>query len=293
MSQQQQQQQTEPAEPIVDMADLSQCKSSYTSTGLPADTGIVAIDTTAEQHYPVDEITQLTSCALQTCSKNLRFTVAYGSAMSSTPGEVYHGQEISAGYAKVGVKEVCNDWKNLELDIPGGDGETTLADAVYGYILWDKRYIILKPIDQGSRPASPQPAHRSPPPPPSLGPAPEHSHACSSPRQPSTTPAEPPAPGSPPPPPPKKRKKTEPENKDKPLDPSKLNFFIGMKESNRRKFIEKPPLSDYDRSIKKSYDKRKSGSSSSDVPQLGAQQKQAIEPLVVLNQEHQGFLGFL
>src|SRR6185437_3982380 len=66
-----------------------------------------------------------------------------------------------------------------------------------------------------------------------------------------------------------------------------------MKESIRRNFIEKPPLSDYDRSIKKSYDKRQSGSSSSGVPQLGAQQKQSIEPLVVLNQEHQGFLGFL
>ena len=66
-----------------------------------------------------------------------------------------------------------------------------------------------------------------------------------------------------------------------------------MKESNRRKFIEKPSLSDYDRSIKKSYDKRKSGSPSSGVPQLGAQQKQSIEPLVVLNQEQQGFLGFL
>ena len=66
-----------------------------------------------------------------------------------------------------------------------------------------------------------------------------------------------------------------------------------MKESNRRKFIEKLPLLDYDRSIKKSYDKRKSGSSSSGVPQLGAQQKQSIEPLLVLNQEQQDFLGFL
>ena len=66
-----------------------------------------------------------------------------------------------------------------------------------------------------------------------------------------------------------------------------------MKESNRRKFIEKLPLSNYDRSIKKSYDKRQSGSSSSGVPQLGAEQKQSKEPLVVLNQEQQGFLGFL
>ena len=66
-----------------------------------------------------------------------------------------------------------------------------------------------------------------------------------------------------------------------------------MKESNRKKFIEPPPLSDYERSIKKSYDKRKSGSSSSGIPQLGSQQKQSIELLVVLNQEHQDFLGFL
>ena len=66
-----------------------------------------------------------------------------------------------------------------------------------------------------------------------------------------------------------------------------------MKEPNSRKFIDPPLLSDYDRSIKKSYDKRKSGTSSSGVPQPGAQQKQSIEPLVVLNQEQQGFLGSL
>ena len=52
-----QQQQAAPTEPIVDAAGLSQRRSSCTSTGLPADMGIAAIDTTAEQHYPVDEIT--------------------------------------------------------------------------------------------------------------------------------------------------------------------------------------------------------------------------------------------
>ena len=107
---QQQQQQTEPAEPIVDAVGLSQRKSSCVSTGLPADTRIVAIDTTAEQHYPVDKITERTTCALQTCTKNLRFMVAYGSAMPTTRGELYHGQEIPARYAKFGVEEVCNDY---------------------------------------------------------------------------------------------------------------------------------------------------------------------------------------
>ena len=54
---QQQQPQAVPLEPNVDTTGLSQRKSSCPSTGLPADTGITAIDTTAEQHDPVDEIT--------------------------------------------------------------------------------------------------------------------------------------------------------------------------------------------------------------------------------------------
>ena len=62
-----------------------------------------------------------------------------------------------------------------------------------------------------------------------------------------------------------------------------------MCEANKKKFILP---SDYDRSITISFEKRKSGSSS-DVPQLGAQKKQSIEPLVVLNQEQQGFVAFL
>ena len=211
-------------EPNVDTAGLSQQKSSCTSTGLPADTGIAAIETTAQQHYPVDEITQRTPCVLQTSFKNLTFTVAYGSAMPSTPGEVYHGQEIPAGHAKVGVEEVCNDWKNLELDIPGGNGETTLADATHGYILWNKRYIMLKPTDQGSRPASSQrPTPGSPPPPPSPRPAPEHSPSSLSPGQPLTIPASSPSPGSPPLPPPKKPEKKEPEKHTS--GPCKIEIF--------------------------------------------------------------------
>ena len=77
--------------------------------------------------------------------------VAYANAMPSQSSDVYHGQEIPAGYAKVGVKEVCSDWKTLELNIPGGDGERTLEEAIHGYILWDKRYNILKPNEQASK----------------------------------------------------------------------------------------------------------------------------------------------
>ena len=62
-----------------------------------------------------------------------------------------------------------------------------------------------------------------------------------------------------------------------------------MCEANKKKFILP---SDYDRSITISFEKRKSGSLS-DVPQLGAQKKQSIEPLFVLNEEQQGLLAFL
>ena len=54
-------------------------------------------------------------------------------------------------------------------------------------------------------------------------------------------------------------KRKEPEKKDKVVKPSDLKFFIGMCKANKKKFI---PLSDYDRSITKSFEKKKSGSSS-------------------------------
>jgi hypothetical protein len=52
-----------------------------------------------------------------------------------------------------------------------------------------------------------------------------------------------------------------------------------MTDANWRKFI---PPSDYDRSITNSYEKKKKSVGSSDVPQLGAQKKQSIQPLIVL-----------
>jgi len=55
--------------------------------------------------------------------------------MLTQPGNVYHGQEIPDEYARVGVELVPTDWKTLELDIPGGDGERTIAEAIHGYIL--------------------------------------------------------------------------------------------------------------------------------------------------------------
>jgi hypothetical protein len=55
---------------------------------------------------------------------------------------------IPAGYARVGVEEVCEGYETLELNILGDDGEKTQAEAIHGYILWLKRNIILKSTDQ-------------------------------------------------------------------------------------------------------------------------------------------------
>ena len=67
------------------------------------------------------------------------------------------------------------------------------------------------------------------------------------------------------------------------INPGDLKNFKGLSEANKKKFIPRDPPSDYDRTIIKTTEKKKrqSKSSSSDVPQLGAQKKQSIEPLVV------------
>ena len=70
----------------------------------------------------------------------------------------------------------------------------------------------------------------------------------------------------------KPKPKTELEKAINPID---LKFFKGMCEANKRKFIPRDPPSDYERTIIKTTEKKKrqSKSSSSDVPQLGAQKK--------------------
>ena len=82
---QQQQAQTVPPDPNVAADHMSQRKSSCASTDVAVEpTGIqAAVEATAPQGFPVDEITQWTPCDLQTAVKNLMFTVAYGTAVGS------------------------------------------------------------------------------------------------------------------------------------------------------------------------------------------------------------------
>lgn len=84
------------------------------------------------------------------------------------PGRTSHGMKILPRYASVSVEQIClPKFEDLELEIPGGDGEKTLKDALHGIILWPKRYIII-PENEPSIPPNDPPR---PPPPSSPGPS--------------------------------------------------------------------------------------------------------------------------
>jgi hypothetical protein len=58
---------------------------------------------------------------------------------------------IPPGYASVNVERICQpDFEELEIDMPGGDGEKTLKDVLHGIILCPKRYIVIIPENDGS-----------------------------------------------------------------------------------------------------------------------------------------------
>ena len=86
--------------------------------------------------------------------------VAVGFALACEPGARWHGGEIQAGYARVGVDEVVQGYESLELDIPGVEGESTLGEVTGGIILWPKKHIVFP--GWAPRPPSP-PAPPSPP----------------------------------------------------------------------------------------------------------------------------------
>jgi hypothetical protein len=77
--------------------------------------------------------------------------VADESAFAQFPGQTSHDMPIPPSYASVSVEKICQpDFEELELDIPGGDGEKTLKDALHGIILWPKHYIVIIPENDGS-----------------------------------------------------------------------------------------------------------------------------------------------
>jgi hypothetical protein len=94
-----------------------------------------------------------------------------GSAFAQFTGQSSHDMPIPPGYASVSIERICQpDFEELEIDIPGGDGEKTLKDALHSIILWPKRYIVIIPENDGSprdhlepgQPSSPGPSSALP-----------------------------------------------------------------------------------------------------------------------------------
>jgi hypothetical protein len=105
--------------------------------------------------------------------KNISMKVAIGQALPSGPDIRWHGREIPAGYAKVGVDEIVTRFHDMELDIVGPKDKRTLGEVLGGVILRDKNYIKLP----GSAPrTTPPPSRRRSPTPPSRPRSPPHDY---------------------------------------------------------------------------------------------------------------------
>nr|TKW22537.1 hypothetical protein SEVIR_4G235100v2 [Setaria viridis] len=247
----------------------SQHQSSITSTEAPAGGSSDIFED--NQHHTMDDITRRAPCELVTPVKNKLIVVAYGVAKQPTQGQTIHVVDISVrSYTKVGVDRMVDGWDDLELEIPGGDGEKNLRETIHGWILWLKRYITitqpnpptLRSPPQGSRARSPTPSARAPSPlsdrNPSMSPPVDRDSNMT-------------------PPPPNKPKEKQPEL-EKPYDMTDAELKVVVGAEVKAHFAPKPPMKKDPPLDKK---KKKSGSS---IPHLGTQSNQSIAPLRVLSE---------
>ena len=89
-------------------------------------------------HHPVDDITVRTPCELLYQQRKKIKLVAHGIAELPIQGGTIHGVQIPEGYARVMVDRVERGREDLNLEIPRGDGEEELGQALHTWILWNK-----------------------------------------------------------------------------------------------------------------------------------------------------------
>ena len=81
--------------------------------------------------------------------------VTHGIAEVPIQGGIVHGMPIPEGYARVMVDQVEKRWEDLDLEIPGGDGEEELGQALHTWICWKKQYIRIAEKVASPSPRSP------------------------------------------------------------------------------------------------------------------------------------------
>jgi hypothetical protein len=172
-------------------------RSSVASTEVPADEHDAwIIDDALGSRYPMDDVMEMTNYELHQPMKNMTFKVASGDALPCLPEALYHGNPISASYARVSVLDIVPGFEDLELDFATPEGDARLADVKRQIVLWQKKYIKFP----GSTPRPPTPWNPTPPSPgehrpPMPPPSPQ------APRQPTPPPSPPRVPRQPMPPP--------------------------------------------------------------------------------------------
>ena len=90
------------------------------------------------EHYPVDDIAVRTPCELLFLLRKKLKVVTHRVAKVPVQGGEIHGMMIPEGYARVMVGRVEQGWEDLDLEIPGGNGEEELGQALYTWICWKK-----------------------------------------------------------------------------------------------------------------------------------------------------------
>ena len=121
-------------------------RSSMASTALHVSVDDAQVDVSPMERYPVDNIEEKTDCELHQPMKNISMKVALGFALKFDPAARWHGREIPAGYARVGVDEILSGCETLEIHFAGPEGESALGEVLHGVILWKKKYIIFPGI---------------------------------------------------------------------------------------------------------------------------------------------------
>jgi hypothetical protein len=113
--------------------------------------------------YPVDDISKKTNCEMHVPMKNISMKVAVGYVLPSGPEQLWHGREIRAGYARVGVDAIVPRYESLELDVAGPEEEATLGEVLGGVIVWDKKHIVFPGSVPRRPPSPPSPCNSQPP----------------------------------------------------------------------------------------------------------------------------------